>query len=184
MVSNVQSKPSLVHLCAFLSKKYLFFLPGRRNQYLSLPLRRKLKREKKFPYSLLFFQTRQMKCSSLPSQDIPSSPFTSFVVFLWIHFSSLLNCVAQNCPQYPRWGRTNAEYSSTITSLSSCWCCVLGTPGCGLPCWLTRAPCWPCCWPAALDPFLQGFSPAIPAPIYTCAWCYSILAAESITWTS
>ena len=42
-----------------------------------------------------------------------TSPFTSFVAFLWMHSStsiSFLNCGAQNCTWYSWWGRTNTWF--------------------------------------------------------------------------
>ena len=49
----------------------------------------------------------------------PSSPFTSFLAFLWTHSRTVtpfFNCGAQNCTHYSRPGCTNAEYSEIITS--------------------------------------------------------------------
>ena len=45
------------------------------------------------------------------SQDMPSSPISSFVALLWRHLSTLkpLHCGTQDCTQHSRWGFTNAE---------------------------------------------------------------------------
>ena len=70
-----------------------------------LPLLRKLQRAMRSPLSLLFSKLEKPKDLSYSSQDIPSSPFTSFVALLWMHsrtFTSFLNSWTQNCTQYSR----------------------------------------------------------------------------------
>ncbi|KAK4824371.1 hypothetical protein QYF61_014031 [Mycteria americana] len=57
------------------------------------------------PLSLLFSKLDKPKVLSHSSQDMPSSPSTSFVALLWMHsrtFTSFLICGAQNCTQYSR----------------------------------------------------------------------------------
>jgi len=95
-----------------------------------------------------------------------SSPFTSFVVLLWMHsrtFTTLLDCGAQNCTRYSRWCHTNTEHSRINHLLTGWLCCVLYTPGCSLPSWLpghTAGSHWACYQAALPGPFLQGCSPA------------------------
>ncbi|KAK4829029.1 hypothetical protein QYF61_001804 [Mycteria americana] len=68
-------------------------------------VQRNLQRAMRSPPSLLFSKLDHPKVLSHSSQDMPSSPFTSFVALLWTHsrtFTSFLNFGAQNCPQYSR----------------------------------------------------------------------------------
>lgn len=56
---------------------------------------------------------------SLSFQDVPSSPVTSFVAFLWAFLrtlTSILCCGAQYCIQYSKRGRTSTKYKGRITS--------------------------------------------------------------------
>ncbi|KAK4826952.1 hypothetical protein QYF61_012801 [Mycteria americana] len=102
--------------------------PGRRLEEMSSEMssacpgrerRRKLHRAVRPPLSLLLSKLDKPCVLSRSSEDMPSSPFPTFVAVLGMHSSTLtsvLNGGAQNRTQYSRRGHTNAEYSRIITS--------------------------------------------------------------------
>lgn len=65
---------------------------------------------------LLFSKLEKPKVLSHSSQDILSSIVAFLLWTHWRTFTSFLNCGAQNCTKYSRWGHTSAEYSGIITS--------------------------------------------------------------------
>lgn len=75
---------------------------------------------------------------------MPSSPFSSFVIFSCVHsrtFRSFL-CGAQNCTQYSGWGFTNAEYSEIIATFYWLEMLCLMQPRKGLAFLVAREHCW------------------------------------------
>ena len=127
--------------------------------------------------------------SSGRSRDPWRHPSVSFSPRYFMHTSTLtsfLNCGTQNCTHYLRWGCTNTKYSGIITVFDQL--VILCFMNCGMQFVLSaaRAHCW-FIWcllsTSTPDPFLQGCSPATCLAIYTCAWSYSILGAESSIWT-
>ena len=143
MFPNVQSEPPLAQLRADPCK-----LPLGTKEKRSVPpspLLRKLQWAMRLPLSCLLSKLDKLKVLSCSSQDMPSSPFSSFVALLWMHsstFTSLLNCGAQNCRQCSRWGGTNAEYSGMIASSDGVVVLCLMHPRKGFGLWTARAPCW------------------------------------------
>lgn len=67
--------------------------------FLSTSSLRKMQGAMRLPLSLLFFHTKKPCVLSHSSQNMPSTHFTSFVTFLWMHssiFTCLLNGRTQN----------------------------------------------------------------------------------------
>ena len=93
------------------------------------PLLRKLQRAVRLPLGLLLSKPRVLSRSS---QDMPSSPSTSFAAFLWMHSRTFMCCLnhgAQNCRQCSRWGRTTLNAAGWAPLLAVWPCCVWCTPG-------------------------------------------------------
>ena len=152
-------------------------IPGRRDHWLPLPVPSSGSCGEQWgrPLCLLFSRLDEPIVFSHSLQDMPSSPSTSFVAFLWMHsrtFTSL-NQGAQNCRQCSRWDRTMLNTEGWSPLLTVWPCCVWCTLGCrGLPSWLpghAAGSHWACCQPAPPGPSLQGCSPATPLWISTCA---------------
>ena len=88
-----------------------------------LPLLMKLQRPMRSPLNHLFSKLDRTRVLSHSSQDISSSPFTSFVALLWMHsrtLTSFFNCGVQftglHTPQYG-----NAISTAIANSFRMCY---------------------------------------------------------------
>jgi len=104
--------PPPAQICAVLT---LPSIPRSRAWHLPLqPLLRALQRAVRSPVGLLFSRWSNLSALSLSSQDMPSSPSTSFVALLWTNsriLAPFLYYGAQNWTEYSRWVCTNTKYS-------------------------------------------------------------------------
>lgn len=96
------------------------------------------------PVILLFSKLDKASILSRSSQDMASSPFSSFVIFSSVHsrtFRSVL-CGAQNCTQYSGLGFTYAEYIGIIATFYWLDKLCLMQPRKGLAFLVAREHCW------------------------------------------
>ena len=106
MLPNIKSELPLAQLLTIAMCPVTGYLVEELSTSFSAsPPQEAVERAMRSPLSLLLSKVDKPKVLNHSSQDILSSPFTSFVALLWTHsrpFTSFLKCEALNCPQCSR----------------------------------------------------------------------------------